>query len=54
MKKEFYHLKMKDDENMPAYLARAKIAATILLEAGTEVTDKDLAKTRYFIIMTSR
>ncbi|CAK9810841.1 Retrovirus-related Pol polyprotein from transposon TNT 1-94 [Anthophora quadrimaculata] len=45
LKKEFYHLKMKDDENMPAYLARAKIAATNLREAGAEVGDEDFAYT---------
>ncbi|XP_046145043.1 uncharacterized protein LOC123988557 isoform X1 [Osmia bicornis bicornis] len=30
LKKEFYHLRMRDDENMPAYLASAKIAVTNL------------------------
>lgn len=34
---------MKDDKNMPSYLARAKIAATNLREAGAEVSDEDLA-----------
>lgn len=27
LKNEFYHLKMKNNKNMPAYLARIKIAA---------------------------
>ena len=33
LKKEFYHLKMKDDENMSSYVSRSKIAANNLREA---------------------
>lgn len=43
LKKAFYHLKMKDDENMSAYVSRAKIAANNLREAGAEAKDEDLA-----------
>jgi len=43
LKKAFYHLQMKHDEQMSSYLARTKIAATNLREAGAEVKDEDLA-----------
>lgn len=43
LKKAFYHLQMKSDEHMSSYLARTKIAATNLRDAGAEVKDEDLA-----------
>jgi len=36
-------LQMKRDENMSSYIARAKIAAANLRDAGAEVKDEDLA-----------
>lgn len=45
LKKEFYHLKMKDEESMSAYVSRIKVAARNLKEAGAEVKDEDLAYT---------
>lgn len=43
LKKEFYHIKMKDDETMSSYVARAKITVTNLKQAGSEVKDEDYA-----------
>ena len=43
LKKAFYHLQMKGDEHMSAYIARAKVAATNLRDADAEVKDEDLA-----------
>lgn len=43
LKKAFYHLQMKSEENMSSYIARAKIAAANLRDAGAEVKDEDLA-----------
>ena len=39
LKKAFYHLKMKENENMSSYISRAKIAANNLREAGAEPRD---------------
>ncbi|CAK9803102.1 Retrovirus-related Pol polyprotein from transposon TNT 1-94 [Anthophora quadrimaculata] len=43
LKKEFYHLRMKDEEGMSAYVSRVKVATRNLREAGAEVKDEDLA-----------
>lgn len=43
LKKELYHIKMKDDETMSSYVARTKIASANLKQAGSEVKDEDLA-----------
>lgn len=45
LKKEFYHLKMKVEESISAYVARAKVAARNLREAESEVKDEDFAHT---------
>lgn len=42
LKKEFYHLKMKD-ENISTYVLRSKIAANNLREIGPKAKDEDLA-----------
>lgn len=43
LKKAFHHLQMKNDEHMSSYVARAKVAAVNLRDAGAEVRDEDLA-----------
>jgi len=43
LKKEFHHVKMKEDETMSAYIARVKTLATNLREAETESSDEDVA-----------
>lgn len=43
LKKAFYHLQMMHNEQMFSYLARTKIAAINLREAGAELKDEDLA-----------
>lgn len=43
LKKTFHHLQMKSDEHMSSYVARAKVAAVNLRDAGAEVKDEDLA-----------
>ncbi|KMQ89263.1 rna-dependent dna polymerase [Lasius niger] len=43
LKREFYHIKMKDSETMSSYVARTKIATAYLKQAGSEVKDEDLA-----------
>jgi len=43
LKKEFYHIKMKDDETMSSYVSRAKITVANLKQAGSEVRDEDFA-----------
>nr|XP_012150565.1 PREDICTED: uncharacterized protein LOC100882346 isoform X5 [Megachile rotundata] len=43
LKKEFYHIKMRDNENMSSYMSRVKAAARDLREANVEVKDEDVA-----------
>lgn len=43
LKKEFYHIKMKNSETMSSYVARTKIATANLKQAGSEVKEEDLA-----------
>ena len=45
LKKEFYHIKMREGETMSSYITRSKITANNLKEAGSDVTDEDLAYT---------
>lgn len=43
LKKEFYYIKIKNNETMSSYVARTKTAAVSLRQADTEVKDEDLA-----------
>lgn len=43
LKRAFHQLLMKSDEHMSTYVARAKVAAVNLRDAGAEVKDEDLA-----------
>lgn len=43
LKRQFVRIRLKDDENMEAYLSRLKICSDYLREAGAEVKDEDLA-----------
>lgn len=43
LRKEFFHLQMKNNKNMSAYIQRAEIEANNLREAEGEAKDEDLA-----------